>query len=776
MSNMELGVQLIGVYIIDCNEKIKKNLKSGWYPFGHFNDCHDIFNADGVANSEKYKKLQDSITKNQNFCNGLYSANCNIPITINCIVGKNGSGKSSLVGIIYRIINNLSCRIKKHLKTYNSDYNPTWASGFNAELYYELDGEIYCIAVQNSDDFNIRTSGIPEDCDDKVCLLSKNGDVFKAFYDNEDRLLEKIGEHFFYTIGTNYSLYSNSVVMDDWDEEEEQWLGNIFHKNDGYFTPVVLVPYKSEGATIDTKKELSLAKERVSTLSLLIYAQTGKDFIENLVPDRISYELIPTYIKNDEGKEIGYENKISNKLIRTIDEYYENHEKENPLDTIENNKVIGKDISSLNELQNYIKSICEMKYFSNEVEYRNIIKDENLFKTIKDNTLVYLSYKIIKICLYYDVYKNEFPEEFGKDVLRVFRNDCERCKNVIKNIIENLFTENFPLNFTNLKIKQCIAFLDNLDFYMGKNVRVKQSGKTYKISVPKDFLTFLGEKENYPGKQGLTYDYVFENLLPPYFKKQFYFKKKNASEDSNNTNITISSLSSGESQLLNSMSYSVYHIKNALSSKIKYKNINLVFDEAELYYHPEYQRAFIKDLLGLIGRSNLAEVKGINITIITHSPFILSDIPNKNILCLKDGNPDIGTLSRTLGANFYDLLKNQFFMDSSIGAVTESIVNEILMDYNKIQCDDKNLITEVDKENIREKYRIINDNSMIVDKTNNFYSLFTDYLADDYLKKTLKNLIGIIQGESFIDRRRKELEEKLSALEARSSGVDNAQN
>ena len=763
-------MQIIGIYLEKCDKKINKNLRENqWYPFGNFENCHEIISNSIVKDIDKFEQLKSTLKENNEFNNKLYSltdfssGKNDISVNINCIVGKNGSGKTSLLSIIYRIINNLSCEIKSHLNKYNADYHPVWAAGFDAELYYEMNDSIYCIRVSNNEKYRaigekeeykqqiklddsdkIRSIQLLQVVDNRVKdIITVEKEKLKDSKDNfDDLFLKFIGKNVFYTVGTNYSLYSNSVVTDEWDDNEEKWLSNIYHKNDGYFTPVVLVPYKSEWTTINTKKELSLAKERISTISLLVYSQTGEDFIENLTPDSINYELIEKKIYD--GKEYSFAEYIHKKTINTIDDYYDNLEKENPIDVYNKKNIMARNPSLLDELEDVIKSIWYTEYFPNKTKYITIINDNKL---IKEDTLAYLTYKTIKICLYYDVYKNEFPGENDKDIFKTFIRKPEECKKIIRNIINNLFTKQFPLNFTNLKIKQCITFLGNISLYL----------KKYSKSISAS--QFTEEVLKNKPVEDLTYDYIFENLPPAYFNKQVYFRKKNdAANSSENKKVRISSMSSGESQLLNSMSYAIYHIKNAISSTIKYNNINLIFDEAELYYHPEYQRVFSKELLGIIRRSNLAGVAGINITIVTHSPFILSDIPNENLLCLKDGKPDNNVLSKTLGANFYDLLENQFFMESSIGSVTEKIVNKIIDDFNIINDE---YISDDLKNKIREEYK---------NKANaetKFYEDFVNKLSDQYLKMTLNNMIGIIKEESFVDRRIKELNDKISELEGK---------
>jgi len=55
-------------------------------------------------------------------------------------------------------------------------------------------------------------------------------------------------------------------------------------------------------------------------------------------------------------------------------------------------------------------------------------------------------------------------------------------------------------------------------------------------------------------------------------------------------------------------------------------------------------------------------IRNINVILVTHSPFVLSDIPKTNVLFLKDGRPNYGMQMNTFGANIHHLLKNGFFL------------------------------------------------------------------------------------------------------------------
>ena len=72
---------------------------------------------------------------------------------------------------------------------------------------------------------------------------------------------------------------------------------------------------------------------------------------------------------------------------------------------------------------------------------------------------------------------------------------------------------------------------------------------------------------------------------------------------------------------------------------------------------------------------------GINVTLITHSPFVLSDIPAENILCLSRKKED--TLEgKTFAANIHDLFNNTFFLPFTVGEIAKSEISEIVKLYN----------------------------------------------------------------------------------------------
>ncbi|WP_175459351.1 AAA family ATPase, partial [Elizabethkingia sp. HvH-WGS333] len=109
-----------------------------------------------------------------------------------------------------------------------------------------------------------------------------------------------------------------------------------------------------------------------------------------------------------------------------------------------------------------------------------------------------------------------------------------------------------------------------------------------------------------------------------------------------------------------------------------FENVNIILDEIELYFHPEFQRAFIKELLDRINSINFEKLKSINILFITHSPFILSDIPKSNILFLENGLPVFPMTENTFASNIHTLLQHGFFLNSvPIGDFAKNKINSL---------------------------------------------------------------------------------------------------
>ena len=179
---------------------------------------------------------------------------------------------------------------------------------------------------------------------------------------------------------------------------------------------------------------------------------------------------------------------------------------------------------------------------------------------------------------------------------------------------------------------------------------------------------------------------IEDNLLPQGDSGREVFAKTNVSEFAPLTNyikdgysfilkyldIQNFEISSGERALLNFMSrlYFASRIAEFLPETgfSWNESILLLIDEIDLYLHPEWQRQILNDLLTAIQEEFPRNYFQIIIT--SHSPIILSDIPQENSIFLKR-NEDGKIVQdkhgiQTFGANIYTLYKDAFFIKDGL--------------------------------------------------------------------------------------------------------------
>jgi predicted ATP-binding protein involved in virulence len=123
----------------------------------------------------------------------------------------------------------------------------------------------------------------------------------------------------------------------------------------------------------------------------------------------------------------------------------------------------------------------------------------------------------------------------------------------------------------------------------------------------------------------------------------------------------------------------------------KKKSTILLFDEVELYLHPNWQKKIISIIIEIFKIESLNNP--IQLIITSHSPFILSDLPRENIIFLKNGKNDKGiNHKQTFGANIHTLLSDSFFMeDGLMGEFAKNKIDEAIRLLNKDKLDEKDL-------------------------------------------------------------------------------------
>lgn len=613
-------MQIFGINIIE-ESPVNKVLKPGWYPFGNF------------KKPNKYGYVHREETIPYEILN-IYDAP-NLPhITVSAIVGKNGSGKSSLIEIFFRIINNFTRHLIGTKRAVTDNRHLSLAYGVYADLHFESDNQQWVIKSRNTETSLVKVW--PSYKEDIYCRNSHKANDFLS--------------ELFYTIVTNYSLYAYNAKEYGFESINStnkritggEWLEGMFHKNDGYLTPIVITPKRDEGV-IDIHNEYELGKQRIVKLALMAQIQ-GRQLLPGYKPDRLLVKFNSDYN--------GSKNEKITELLRIHMKGFEN------------------------QVLEFISTFTRIWRKELKINYNT-----NRSNHILNTALYYLAYKTLKIILTYPDYRKYIKPQNSNSVRNYITHNLEIDAKRAVAEIKKEFGKNGEHNHLILKLEQTYNYI--VEFQESGEFKWKDEDN---IKVSRIIN----------GIKNIRYSELFTILPPPFFNLDIKFTKRTNEKDStwfNNAglDVTISQLSSGERQLLNAISYVLYHIKNIESvipdkERVRYKHICLVFDEVELYFHPDYQRTFVARLIEALKWCHIDKniIKSIQIILITHSPFILSDVFVHNTLYLNEEGRRIEVEGESFGANYYSMLSNSFFFnESSVGKYSTDFISSLVINAEK---------------------------------------------------------------------------------------------
>ena len=117
----------------------------------------------------------------------------------------------------------------------------------------------------------------------------------------------------------------------------------------------------------------------------------------------------------------------------------------------------------------------------------------------------------------------------------------------------------------------------------------------------------------------------------------------------------------------------------------------LFFDEADTYYHPDWQREFVQDILKMVEDGEREEP--LQIVFTTNSPLMLSDLRQRDIYLMKDDRADsfedsvicnrdetrrMNPSVPTFGQNIHTLMAKPFFLKRTIGAFADERIESLV--------------------------------------------------------------------------------------------------
>ena len=605
----------------------------------------------------------------------------NPTISVSAIVGENGAGKSSVIEFYIRMINNFAAATIGEYEVNPGAQHLHFIDGIRGELYYMINTTPYKLKIENR---NVALSSYSQrakmvDRPIVVYIPYNTEDIFNnelsvnPYEENElypieayrskkirnrqvQNNLAELYKHFFYTFVSNFSSYAyntndfaNECNSDRYEElirkskkkrytiEQKNWLNGIFHKNDGYQTPIVLAPFRNEG-NIDINTENLLARERL--LSLII-------------------------APNSEFRTInGHLNITGFKLNLKHKKYDIKYLKQN----------IGFLRLQQKGYDDFRKSI--IKYWSDCIsidllQYRN--------RKFYDEAIGYLVCKTLKISKTYRQYNKFYRDHYGIS----FKINHD----VLYDLIKRLYLDKSHIT---KKIRQILG-------YIVYGIYDDITNENSIIDIAK-----IQTKNVFSQKSSFIYS-IDDLVPPPIFDVNICLRNNETGDD-----VQFETLSSGERQQVYSISSLLYHLSNINSvwfdtngQRVVYDHLNVILEEIELYFHPELQRTYLKRLFDGIKQVDMPNIKSLNICFVTHSPFVLSDIPARNILALKKDTRDTEKISlSTFGANIHEMLKNSFFLkNGSIGDYASWVITQIIESLQNV-ADKKEIInTDVELHN-----------------------------------------------------------------------------
>ena len=347
----------------------------------------------GITISENNSEVEMTSEAKKDF--SLYDTN-ELKISLCAVVGRNGAGKSSIVELLVRTINNLAAALLGEGYNFSAAEHLHFIDYVFADLCFQIGNVVYILEAHGRHiSLKYYRASV------KHYYVHK---IFRTYYildqDGIDKSLvplkklregRRILKTLFYTMVCNYSLYGFNYrdylseatpkerlqalhikVNDGQPTEDFVWLKGIFHKNDGYQTPIVLHPMREDGR-LNVVKENTLAKERLA--ALLFYKDSaGKYPLRTINGD---LHVVALHISPTQNKKFSEEN-----MLEMLD--------------ISTRQNVSKNYGHVRD--------CILLYWDEKYG----ILQKGVRKSYKDEALDYIVYKTLKIIKNYKKYKSIF--------------------------------------------------------------------------------------------------------------------------------------------------------------------------------------------------------------------------------------------------------------------------------------------------------------------------------------------------------------------------------
>ncbi|KAB2357039.1 AAA family ATPase [Bacillus toyonensis] len=624
-----MGRELIYVYIENLNECF---INQGFNFSSNFEVNFDI-------------KIGDLSIKRKSCNVSDYFRNNKIK-SINLIVGKNGSGKSTILDLlgldkISRIDLMANSKSKNWFAVYHIKDNYYVIEGNDIGLIKNIDNKYkgdrndFAIVIKNED------------------LKFKCVEFIQDFNNERDKLL-----YLYNVTAPSEHWYSNRIITDGNDVQ-------LGYQRRYLMTPLMQDVYRMLNNSIE-KIDNKFAGRNVSVRISKRNLTSDINILESIDTLAVKFKLY-----NDKVDVLSTKSDLESPLFR----------------------MKNKNIKKWSVKERFIIEFLEESIFYRIIDNKNDLTSDDLEKINKIN----------------------YPSNRNTYQLRI---------NYLKEILDVLDNNN-KTNYFGLFKKgdydygKIISLLENID----KNC--------YSKKIIKDHIYDSKDKNNI-------------------LKLIEFFDATNEIREIFPLKVEFLSLSSGELQFIKHLS-NLSKALNIASLNEKIENIIILLDEPDANFHPEWSRRYIANLIEILNSKQFESEIQFQIIITTHSPFMISDIPKQYITCI-DVIEDDGIMKRAvyksefgLMSNFYDLIKNNFFMEQPIGEYASKFFNEIISNINILNAQ----YSREEFLNIEKKIELIDD------------QIIKSKLLSYFNKKTL----GLLSDKERLIRKRERLVNELEEIE-----------
>lgn len=299
--------------------------------------------------------------------------------------------------------------------------------------------------------------------------------------------------------------------------------------------------------------------------------------------------------------------------------------------------------------------------FNKSGEDRVFVSDRKWLDVIRNNiSLAAKSLEGINQLLYYQIYYNllnliadhsEMSDDFKSILEEWTKYDVQGGRDILESF--DKFVDTLQTGETEIYLKD---YLNAITFILKKITQLFHYDE-HRNMLYLEFSKADADVQKLMNKLFNSNEYLVARFFEPVY-----------SQDLSGT----TTLSSGELVLLHVFSRLYYAIEKYPQKFGKPSPTLLLLDEAEIGFHPEWQKKYIDVLIDFLNSVLVLAGITFQVVVTSHSPIMLSDIPSScvNFLAHIDPN-EIENIheEETFASNIFDLYHNSFFLsDGMIGA------------------------------------------------------------------------------------------------------------